>query len=74
MAVIDILYPRKQKEKEKILKKTAEMTEEDWPVTIAEGVETLHDELAELTRAVENIAPIPVGRFDISQFDKCAYA
>ena len=74
MAAIDLIYPRKIKEEVKKPKKTLEMTEEDWPVTIAEGVETLHDELAELTRAVENIAPIPVGRFDISQFDKCAYA
>jgi hypothetical protein len=73
MAVIDLIYPKKLEKQKIVLKKTAEMDQEDWAKTIAQGVEALSDELTEMSRSIQNIAPIPVGRFDISEFDRCAF-
>lgn len=74
---IRILYPLIITPPPIIPKKTAEMTNLDWKEVIGDLAtkidQEIHQELADIAAAAREISPIPVGRFDITYFDRCCY-
>jgi len=70
---IQTIFPPKPKVPEVKVVKTPEMTNLDWISTLVSSLVTLKAYFAGIEDAIRDMRPVPLARFDFTNFDNCCF-